>query len=648
MRYFDITSETISHFIGLFHLTVEEARMRVEYDKFRALKAEAQEHPELPQIDVRVKAPYELTDFYPAVSYTPAADFLPAPVPEEYGELPDFDPVLNAGGPLPEVIGDYAGFPGLPDFGFFAFLQPLPFLEPASSIAVLAVQTNYLHDSDYFDVAGYTATLIGAEYFDQQLDQLVTAAESLRPLETPAMPSDDAGFVALSFHLAETIAQTGTDDSGGASLALFRGHEAAGIHVNGKAVTELPAWKDNMPAYLTSSEDDDDQPIHDVLHGGNVLVNEVSMAVSWLYAPVMAVAGDSHSINIVSQVNVWNDTDHVAGTAVHAGAIDTAATTASNVASILHEAIAPPTAAADVADPAMPSNWIVTRIDGDVINTSWLQQYNFVIDNDVTTLTFSASETTLIFGGNTTTNSVSLYELGFAYDLIVIGGNVIDLSVISQMNVLLDTDIVTLDGFGGGASTGDNLLWNHAHIYEAGIDSHVELSAGYQQLLDDLQSGADSVPDEVLADSAFAGSELLRVLYVDGSLINSQIIEQINILGDADQVAQAAEAALGDGAGGTVTTGSNALLNLASISEFGIDSTIHLGGEVYSDAILYQAELIVTDGPPTAPPAPGALASEAVLFLADDMIEGEATPEEAPALAVGDSGSLDVMQTMLA
>ncbi|MEO0914038.1 MAG: hypothetical protein AAFY59_13790, partial [Pseudomonadota bacterium] len=74
-----------------------------------------------------------------------------------------------------------------------------------------------------------------------------------------------------------------------------------------------------------------------------------------------------------------------------------------------------------------------------------------------------------------------------------------------------------------------------------------------------------------------------------------------------------------------------------------------VGGEVYSDALLYQAEFIETGAPPTGVATQG-LANEAVAFLAEDMMAPPPSVEETiPAPQLGDgSTSPDVMQTMLA
>lgn len=97
--------------------------------------------------------------------------------------------------------------------------------------------------------------------------------------------------------------------------------------------------------------------------------------------------------------------------------------------------------------------------------------------------------------------------------------------------------------------------------------------------------------------------------------MSAQIIEQLNILGDADQVDLLAARAMENAGDVSVVTGSNVLVNSAQIAEYGVDATIHTRGGVYSDALIHQAELVDTGAPHSA----GGLASEAVVFLADGM-----------------------------
>ena len=136
---------------------------------------------------------------------------------------------------------------------------------------------------------------------------------------------------------------------------------------------------------------------------------------------------------------------------------------------------------------------------------------------------------------------------------------------------------------------------------------------------------------------------------ISGDHLDVQLVEQVNVLGDADQIAIASETIQSaNGANISVVAGSNALMNFASIDDYGVDSTVYVGGEGYSDAMLYQAEFISTDDPLVVRDT-SELASEAVLFLADDMIEGTTHGTETDlAPVISGEPEADVMQSMLA
>ena len=67
----DKISEVISHFIGMFEISVEEARQQKSYDEFKAAEAVKEDTPDLPSTNINVKAPYTLDDFDPHVPYMP-------------------------------------------------------------------------------------------------------------------------------------------------------------------------------------------------------------------------------------------------------------------------------------------------------------------------------------------------------------------------------------------------------------------------------------------------------------------------------------------------------------------------------------------------------------------------------------------------
>ena len=140
------------------------------------------------------------------------------------------------------------------------------------------------------------------------------------------------------------------------------------------------------------------------------------------------------------------------------------------------------------------------------------------------------------------------------------------------------------------------------------------------------------------------------MLFIDGDYTTVNWIEQTNILGDSDQVYLAMEGIqAATGAEVNVVSGSNAVINMASIQEYGVESTVMVGGQVYDDALLYQAELIDTDADPLGVNMP-ALASEAVAFLADDMMSTDTGPVDVPITPTAPESiqTPDSMQLMLA
>lgn len=214
--------------------------------------------------------------------------------------------------------------------------------------------------------------------------------------------------------------------------------------------------------------------------------------------------------------------------------------------------------------------------------------------------------------------------------------------------MLWDSDHVT-GGGAGSVTAGDNLLYNQASISSTGLDHYEEISANFASAAEELAEGAATIGRDVAQDALFEGFESLRVLHVEGSFASINLLEQTNIIGDSDQIRLAMEGLQQRiGAEVSVVTGANALVNIAAIEETGVDSTIMARGQIYDDALLYQANLIETDAAPTGVSFTPSLTSEAVAFLADGMIG--ATPDEgADAIGAdtGTSSELDVMQTML-
>jgi hypothetical protein len=130
-----------------------------------------------------------------------------------------------------------------------------------------------------------------------------------------------------------------------------------------------------------------------------------------------------------------------------------------------------------------------------------------------------------------------------------------------------------------------------------------------------------AMPAGLGTDPNFEGQQVLDVLYITGNLFDVTFIKQVNILGDADHVTQAASdylASTGAGATIDISTGANAVVNIAQIVDYDtFGATTYLGGNLYSDAVLIQGGLIEHDD--TVPqPVNDRLANEVIAFLDND------------------------------
>ncbi|WP_306150975.1 hypothetical protein [Roseovarius sp. MMSF_3281] len=639
----DLTTEAISHFVGFFSQTVEEARMRQDYDAFKAMQRLNDQHDGLLNVTVNVSSDYNLADFEPnlnaritdyseaRITPGPPAD----PLPVDLGGLGIFG-ANSAGNPVMTYPMQLWG-------GGISLAKPV--LPPPSSVATAIVQKISLQDTDLLITATPTAGFVPSDYHIETLMVMAQMAKDLS-LDWPAtLPEtgDDITPLGVAFYQCAQDAPPPAID--GATIHHLTGAEAAGIHVNGSEAGELPDLDAALPPFLQREEDDHDELPHEVITGANNATNALSLSINWIDAPVMAVMGDSHSMNAIAQVNVLSNLDRENGTAPLHGAADTT----HNIAAILNSAIPPATDADAPGEdaPEFPDTAIVARLTDDLVNFNWVEQYNYLVDNDILSVQFSGNESFLQTGGNTATNLTLLQELGFHYDLIVVGGDLINISIINQVNVLLDNDSVTYSD--GWLTSGDsNLLWNEAVIETLGHDAYGELSIAYEALGESLAAGSDNVGAPILENSAFEGLDMLKVLYIDGDLINFQYISQTNMVGDADQLQlHAAQMAAQDGAEASLVVGENALLNLATIYEAGLNSEIQIGGDHYSDALMYQAGLIVTDESQLASDGGNGLANEAVVFLTEENSETNHQQDQATPHPIGDDMGADPMGGVL-
>ncbi|MEE2946068.1 MAG: hypothetical protein VX444_12900 [Pseudomonadota bacterium] len=659
----DDKTEMIAHFIGIFELKTEEARLKIQYQEFTAQLADNPNFAELFNITVNMTSAYGLGGFMPDLKWPLA--FVSVPVSNFSFIVPTAIGFAPFGFPAFFPTEFFNGAANGPSIAQTVFTIPIP-----SSLATITVQQNYLEDFDILNTYEGDAEFINVAAYNGGLEYLTDVADQLQVLRAPALATDEDAMVESAVALSEDVKaleEAGVEPAveGAEIYAAFNG-DINELTVNGEAVEEMPDLGDYSHRFATEEEeeeveetneaksasgevkDDDDleEDQHEVSTGENLLLNEAYISTNWIDAPIISVIGKVVVADVISQINIWSDIDMING-ALHSAEDGTNALNAAHFEYVSSDAdehseddgeeteeeIAEET---EVAGDG-PENVVVVTLEGNLINYNHVKQFNFANDGDIMSVGFSANDTMVQMGGNSLVNAASILGLGFHYDLIMVDGDMIDVAFLSQTNVMLDSDTLHYGKhFAGDVSTSDNLLMNWGKITNFGLDQHHDMAEGNHKV------GAYK------NDSVFDNVDLLRVLHVKGNLIDMQIVEQFNVLGDGDQAeiaAQTVQAA--DGANVSVTTGHNELLNMASITDAGLDSTIYTKEGAYTDAFLHQAEFVSEDDPLTLAMT-DTLAGEAFLFLADGILDQDQGEDAGIYAPEPTEVAADVMQTVLA
>ncbi len=130
------------------------------------------------------------------------------------------------------------------------------------------------------------------------------------------------------------------------------------------------------------------------------------------------------------------------------------------------------------------------------------------------------------------------------------------------------------------------------------------------------------------------------------------VIKQINIVGDSDIVHKVASDVLANNQNATVSidTGSNALVNIANITDYdSVGHATYLAGNLYSDTVLIQGGLVdhdQTDVNQNSHP----LANEVIAFLDDHdpQTTQDGTIDLGHDMSWHNGAVGDVMQTVVA
>ncbi len=679
----DRISDIIAHFIGHFDSVIDEARLRIGYTEGKVHGEDPPPPPELEALDPDFASQLVLRGFDPDVTYRDGDYRLfdvggRAPFdPDPQQLLRDLDDGLSGGYRLPRI--DQAD-PTIPMEMPEERLAVYP--GPGSAISHIS-QVNLLFDDDYLNMTGQEHERLDTGYVTERLAEFANAADVFTPFADFDRTDTYENLQQMAQEVHEfnegLLANDTTSLTEDAEVDfVIAGNDIQGTYVNGVLTDEAPALDDHMPDRGIADQPVEPEPsetpleqagpenVLTVAAGANVVANVASVTTTGVITPVMSVMGNYHQVDVITQAYVYSDNDNndyipTGCGKGEDGAGEQAPTVAMNIGvfdrTTFGETSENQADDGQGEDPVYPSDWRVSVIEGDVCFVQWIEQYNFVTDNDQMVVTTTGCETSVLVGGNAVFNLTAYLGISQQYDLVIVGGNVLDMNIISQLAILYDNDRIGGDGTlpdGVETQTGNNLLWNQASIQNVGANDRFETMPDHmQQSQQAIEAGDPDMPETLAGDTNFAGYEWLNVLYITGNLYDVTYIKQVSILGDADSVTQVASELLANNENASVIidTGSNTVANIAQVIDYdSFGGTTYVAGQTYSDAILIQGGLVEND---TTQPQPlnNQLANEILAFLDDDPV----TPDTDDAIfnSGGDlcgpgASPADVMQTVIA
>ncbi|WP_170332545.1 type I secretion protein [Ruegeria arenilitoris] len=614
----DSISEQIAHFIGTFELTTEQVRLRDQYEEFVALKRKAELEDLEDPTRIEIKADLKMNpgeyDPLPYKFFAPQEQLTSTPA--DPGPLKESE--VNLGSSPGREFTLPEGFEGSGAAFQLNTIQIVPefVTELIGSAVTYTFQTIKLNDND----------VVGEGDF-RDLETLIAQGEAM--LATALSLHVISGFsIDVNEYLSGEAVERLIDQINsfvhieieGATVVQFYGEDAHGVIVNGEYVDEAPDFNDLLPENLTSEEDEEtehdfsyampdewDQPIdaefeggHSVVAGGNLAVNEVSISVGWVDAPNILVGGQSINLGVVSQVAVVTDFDEG-----EPGVQSTTHVVQSS--EILVEGNEAPWLEGNVGEAGEDPFVVVDWISGDLLVTNFIKQIIDATDIDHIHTEITASSTAYTLGENIMTNVTDILQLGSFYDMIIVGGDMLSIDVVTQTIALMDSDVVH-----GAHPTApeENLVMNEVSLTTTGEDTHEEMSDSLADVIPMQEVDTDALEDALMNDPMFAGAELVRVLKIEGDLLQVNAIEQVTKLQDDDDIyvdANNGQEVSAIGAG-------NAILNKANIKKMGVDSVIMAKEEEYSELMLHQASMFES-----AQEEKAEIVGEAVALMLEEM-----------------------------
>ncbi|MBR1280160.1 hypothetical protein [Bradyrhizobium sp. AUGA SZCCT0283] len=635
--------EIISHFAGYLQIFHDIARDRISYDESLAPR---------PTGDYTTLRPHYDYRFVPDDMETAAG-----PVPEL---MPD-DPIhFVRGRPLKLLHG-----PQDDDFDFFprssAPNVPLPKPVGGGGGGVEHhVRVKYQDGGEQTQLTVHQYNLVHDDDVNLPANALVAVEPLIARLNIDAMATIEQLAADASAQIPANWQMPQTD--GGATDFLI-GHDAAwaerggtadahsvtpGYYVNGE-LQERPS-EPAPPVEPEKMPDTGDGIGQWAALGNNFSINAALIVDIGEAARTMVVMGDYFKTDAIFQTNTVVDHDHIS---VSGGAHAPSPTNAEDVATNIADFAENPSIYTEFPARAAGPNWIVDVVDGNYYSVHAVAQVNYLSDNDVATQVSSSSHYNLVGGHNQQGNLALIYDGSIQYDLIIIKGSYHGLNVIFQNNILLNDDNIVMSADGAAdpsqsVSSGDNGLLNEAEIANYGGDTDSELP-GNLELIESLLAAGMTSLDPELAGALIGHGGPLKVLYITGDYYDINAIWQTNITSDVNVMYQLQNQPLADlmafDPDGTVTqsviTGGNELANDAAIVDVNPDVT-YVKGQIYTDCILVQANLMPTATDDAVSADTNALVTELIAFVDDP--QDTASP---PPAAIVNSVQSDPMASVL-
>ena len=623
--------EIISHFAGYLQFFHDIARDRVHYEETLAPHRPGDYTTLRPNYD-HAFAPDDLNIKGGSVPELIADDAMDVfrgrlPKPSRDSLSPDtdsFPPTLNPRLPLPVSGGGGGGGSG-------EIQITVTYQDGGEETQLTVHQHNFMNDNDINlspEALAVVEPLIAALNNDAftTIENLVADANAEIPANWHMTQTDGGAVEFVAAHDAAWAGREGTPDE----------HSVApGYYVNGEL--------EERPEEPTPPAEFDDLP--DTGHGigqwasmgNNESVNAALIVDIGEGVRTMMVMEDYYKTDAMFQTNTTVDEDevHVSG-----GEGEPSLASGENVATNIADFVQHASIYADLPTFRAGPNWIVDKVDGNYYSVHAVVQTNYLSDNDVATQISANSHYNLIGGYNQLGNVALIVDGEIQYDLIIIQGSYHGMNVIFQNNILLNNDNIVVSAEGAGASqsidSGHNSLSNEGAIENYGGDDFREMIPGLKLIEGLLAAGATSIDPELGA--AIAGNgPALRVLYVTGDYYDVNAVWQTNITSDVNVIYQLQNEPSADlvalhpdeNLTQSVNTGNNQLSNDAAIVDVNPD-VIYVEGDVYSDSILVQADLLPTDQDAAVNADTDTLITELIAFVDDNQDQTCATPVMVP------------------